>query len=98
MGPISLMSAHAARPLFPPQQRSYAPVCSDRLPSAPAFADVLSSSLEVRLSDPSQLFRSFWMGGYEGACHINRSHQRLDLIAATQHDVQAAHDYRLARS
>jgi beta-glucosidase/6-phospho-beta-glucosidase/beta-galactosidase len=50
------------------------------------------------LSDSSQLFRSFWMGGYEGACHINRSHTRLDLIAGTQHDVQAAHDYRLARS
>jgi beta-glucosidase/6-phospho-beta-glucosidase/beta-galactosidase len=50
------------------------------------------------LSDPSQLFRSFWMGGFEGACHINRSGTRLDLIAATQHDVQAAADYRLVRA
>jgi beta-glucosidase/6-phospho-beta-glucosidase/beta-galactosidase len=49
------------------------------------------------LSDPSQLFRSFWMGGFEGACHINRSHSRLDLIAGTQHDVLAAADYRLVK-
>ena len=38
------------------------------------------------------------MGGFEGACHINRSGRRLDLIAATQHDVQAAADYRLVRA
>ena len=38
------------------------------------------------------------MGGFEGACHINRSGTRLDLIAATQHDVQAAADYRLVRA
>jgi beta-glucosidase/6-phospho-beta-glucosidase/beta-galactosidase len=50
------------------------------------------------LSESSQLFRSFWMGGFEGACHINRSGTRLDLIAATQHDVQAAADYRLVRA
>jgi beta-glucosidase/6-phospho-beta-glucosidase/beta-galactosidase len=35
------------------------------------------------------------MGGFEGACHVNRSNTRLDLIAATQHDVLAASDYRL---
>jgi beta-glucosidase/6-phospho-beta-glucosidase/beta-galactosidase len=50
------------------------------------------------LSDPSQLFRSFWMGGFEGACHINRSSTRLDLIAATQHDLQVSADYRLVKS
>jgi beta-glucosidase/6-phospho-beta-glucosidase/beta-galactosidase len=38
------------------------------------------------------------MGGFEGACHINRSGRRLDLIAATQHDLQAAADYRLVRA
>jgi hypothetical protein len=38
------------------------------------------------------------MGGFEGACHINRFGTRLDLIAATQHDVQAAADYRLVRA
>jgi hypothetical protein len=43
-------------------------------------------------------FKSFWMGGFECATHINRHRQRLDLIAATQHDIQAEHDYALARS
>jgi hypothetical protein len=36
------------------------------------------------------LFRSFWLAGFESACHINRYGQRLDLLAATQHDQQAA--------
>ena len=52
---------------------------------------------EVGLSATASLFRSFWLGGYEGACHINRFGTRLDMIASTQHDVQAAGDYRLAR-
>ena len=30
--------------------------------------------------------RSFWIGGFESACHINRAGCRLDLAAATQHD------------
>ena len=33
---------------------------------------------------PSGLFSSFWMAGYESACHINRRGQRLDMIAATR--------------
>jgi len=37
------------------------------------------------------------MGGYEGACHINRLNERLDLVTATQHDVLAASDYRDAK-
>jgi beta-glucosidase/6-phospho-beta-glucosidase/beta-galactosidase len=44
------------------------------------------------------LFKSFWMGGFEGACHVNRADTRVDLIRATQHDVQALSDYRLART
>ncbi len=38
------------------------------------------------------------MGGFEGACHINRSDVRVDLMHLTEHDTQAAADYRLARS
>jgi beta-glucosidase/6-phospho-beta-glucosidase/beta-galactosidase len=37
------------------------------------------------------------MGGFEGACHVNRFGTRLDLAHQTQHDVQARHDYDLAR-
>jgi beta-glucosidase/6-phospho-beta-glucosidase/beta-galactosidase len=42
--------------------------------------------------------RSFWMGGFEAAYHINRYGQRLDLTAATQHDRQAAGDYARLKS
>ena len=39
------------------------------------------------------LFRSFWMGGFESACHINRKGRRLDMLAATQHDRFIDQDY-----
>ncbi len=44
------------------------------------------------------LFSSFWMGGYESACHINRKGRRLDMIAATQHDRFVGDDYRLLKT
>jgi beta-glucosidase/6-phospho-beta-glucosidase/beta-galactosidase len=44
------------------------------------------------------VFDSFWMGGFEAATHINGARQRLDIIAATQHDVQVDRDYQLLRS
>ena len=42
------------------------------------------------------LFKSFFQGGFECSTH-RRAHdrQRLDVIAATGHDAQAAADYRL---
>ena len=47
---------------------------------------------------PSGLFSSFWMAGYESACHINRRGERLDMIAATQHDRLLDDDYARLRS
>jgi hypothetical protein len=44
------------------------------------------------------LFASFWLGGFESAIQRNRYGRRIDMIAATQHDVQAAADYALLRS
>lgn len=41
----------------------------------------------------SGLFRSFWMAGFESACHINRAGARLDLVCATEHDRQVDADY-----
>jgi len=41
------------------------------------------------------LFRSFWIAGYESSTHINPQGNRLDMIAGTQHDVRAAEDYRI---
>jgi beta-glucosidase/6-phospho-beta-glucosidase/beta-galactosidase len=43
------------------------------------------------------LFSSFWMGGFESACHINRKGRRLDMLAATQHDRFADGDYARLR-
>lgn len=43
------------------------------------------------------IFSSFWMAGYESACHINGKGQRLDMIAATQHDRFVDDDYARLR-
>lgn len=40
------------------------------------------------------LFSSFWMGGFEGACHINRRFERLDLLSSTGHLQHVEDDYR----
>jgi beta-glucosidase/6-phospho-beta-glucosidase/beta-galactosidase len=45
----------------------------------------------------SRLFRSFWLAGFESACHINRRGERLDLVTATQHDRELEADYARVR-
>ena len=47
---------------------------------------------------PPDLFRSFWMGGYECATHINVFDHRLDMLASIQHDTQAEQDYALLQT
>jgi len=48
----------------------------------------------VTVLEPPSLFRSFWMGGFE--CSTHKTHLgRQDMIAGTQHDLQAESDYRL---
>lgn len=43
---------------------------------------------------PSQpLFQSFFLGGFECSTHRNMSRRRLDMIAATRHDLLAREDY-----
>jgi beta-glucosidase/6-phospho-beta-glucosidase/beta-galactosidase len=44
------------------------------------------------------IFRSFWMGGFESACHVNQAGVRLDMLQATQHDRFVAEDYAALRS
>ena len=46
-------------------------------------------------ANPSALFASFFLGGFECSSHRRRDGRRLDLLAATEHDVRAAEDYRL---
>jgi hypothetical protein len=45
----------------------------------------------------ARLLRSFWMGGYEGADHINGAGEALDLVRTTGHDERLDADYRCAR-
>jgi beta-glucosidase/6-phospho-beta-glucosidase/beta-galactosidase len=42
-----------------------------------------------------RLFRSFFMGGFEGSSHRRGDGRQLDMIAMTRHDEHAAVDYRL---
>ncbi|WP_343628271.1 beta-glucosidase [Roseateles sp.] len=42
-------------------------------------------------------FRSFWMGGYEGADHVNGGGQALDMVRATGHDRFLEADYAAVR-
>jgi UDP-galactopyranose mutase len=44
------------------------------------------------------LFASFFLAGFESACHINRGGNRLNMLALTQHDRQVSEDYELLRS
>lgn len=44
------------------------------------------------------LFDSFFLAGFESACHINRAGLRLNMLQATQHDRQVSGDYALLRS
>ena len=66
----------------------------------PALASLLQPQLsppQRTSAVPAQLFKSFWMAGYEGADHINGSGQPLSMCDITQHGAQVAADYsRLA--
>ncbi|MBA3239483.1 MAG: hypothetical protein H0T62_14230 [Parachlamydiaceae bacterium] len=39
-------------------------------------------------------FKTFFMGGYECADHINRSGERINLLKVTEHDIRLMEDYR----
>lgn len=45
-----------------------------------------------------RLFDSFFLAGFESACHINRAGLRLNMLALTQHDRYVSEDYELLRS
>ncbi|HXE56373.1 MAG TPA: hypothetical protein VNK43_00085 [Gemmatimonadales bacterium] len=47
-------------------------------------------------ADPPR-FRSFWMGGFESACHINRHGVRLDLVRTTGHEDELDADFARLR-
>ena len=41
------------------------------------------------------VFKSYFMGGFECADHINRSGERINLLTETEHHIRAEEDYRL---
>lgn len=47
------------------------------------------------LASLAPVFQSFFMGGFECATHRRRDGDRIDVIAATRHDVLSGEDYRL---
>lgn len=40
------------------------------------------------------VFKTFFIGGYECADHINRSGERVNLLKVTEHDIRVEEDYR----
>lgn len=55
-----------------------------------------STSLSQALHSPSP-FRSFFLGGFESAYHVNCYGRRVDMIASTRHDIFASSDYQRAK-
>jgi len=49
------------------------------------------------MTPSKDLFRSFWMGGFECSTHLNSLGIRLDMTAALQHDIFCRDDYRRLR-
>src|SRR5690606_26022650 len=48
---------------------------------------------ERRAAAPPSTFSSFCQGGFECSAHVRQDGRRLDLLAATAHDRNAAADY-----
>ena len=65
----------------------------------------MQSDLPVDISAPrppgpssSNVFASFFLGGFECSTHRLKGGRRLDLVASTGHDRFAAKDYRLLQA
>lgn len=43
----------------------------------------------------NSLFKSFFMGGFECADHLNRFGDRVNLLKETEHDIRIKEDYKL---
>jgi beta-glucosidase/6-phospho-beta-glucosidase/beta-galactosidase len=61
-----------------------------------SVASATSAAARTAAHRPT-IFKSFWLGGFESATHINSKKQRLDMMAATQHDRFADGDYARLR-
>ncbi|CAN5658428.1 hypothetical protein BH11PSE8_BH11PSE8_24200 [soil metagenome] len=61
---------------------------------AGASGDARAMPAEPPAASPP--YRSFWMGGFEGADHINQDLRALDMVGETGHAQQLDDDYRRA--
>jgi polysaccharide biosynthesis protein PelF len=61
---------------------------------ASQWASLLDEVLATTPAPPPSLFCSFVQGGFECSTHRLQSGRRLDIIAATAHDIHAEADYR----
>jgi len=67
-------------------------------PNATAAASSLNvPATQLVVTHRPTVFSSFWMAGFESACHVNARGERLDMLAATQHDRFAEADYARLR-
>ena len=57
----------------------------------------VSDLSNVSRSQPDNLFDSFWIAGFESACHVNSLKERVDMTAGVQHDTHALSDYLMLR-
>jgi Beta-galactosidase len=89
----SVRDAAASRMPDRPQDARVIPPMRD-----PAVAGQWTALFEEVLAttpaSPPSLFRSFVQGGFECSTHRLQSGRRLDIIAATGHDIHAEADYR----
>ena len=72
-------ASYSTAAVVPQWRRLFREVLAERPPTTPV----------------GTLFRSFFQGGFECSTH-RRAHdrERVDVIAASQHDINALHDYR----
>jgi len=59
------------------------------------FLTHITDTCEMTLPASIEPFRSYWMAGYEGADHLNKTGATLSMNHATQHIERADADYRL---
>src|SRR3954467_1488643 len=60
---------------------------------APNLSASAGQQYRATASARPALFRSFFLAGFECSSHRRRDGRRLDLIAATRHDLLALEDY-----
>src|SRR5690606_9115050 len=53
----------------------------------------LKKFVEINMQKPLPPLKSFFMGGFECADHINRSGERINLQCETHHHIRVAEDY-----